>query len=119
MKKSFISQMQKKMSFRSFGAVSGFAALSLFAIATTASANDDIGKELFLKGSVPACAVCHTLKAAGAVGEVGPSMNELQPDVARVLSAIKNGIGIMPAYPNLSPEQMQILAEYVAKASTQ
>jgi cytochrome c6 len=119
MKISFINQMQKKMSFRSFGVVGSLAFISLIAFAPAASASDDIGRELFLKGSVPACAVCHTLKAAGAVGEVGPSMDELQPDVARVLSAMKNGIGIMPAYPDLSPEQLQILAEYVAKASTQ
>lgn len=82
-------------------------------------ANDEAGKLLFLKGAVPACAICHTLEAAGAAGAVGPSMNELQPDAARVLNALKNGIGQMPAYPGLTPEQMQILAEYVAKASRQ
>jgi cytochrome c553 len=74
-------------------------------------------KLLFLKGAAPACAICHTLEAAGAAGAVGPSMNELQPDAARVLNALKNGIGQMPAYTSLTPEQMKILSEYVAKAS--
>jgi mono/diheme cytochrome c family protein len=80
-------------------------------------ANDEAGKLLFLKGATPACAICHTLEAAGAAGAVGPSMNELQPDAARVLNALKNGIGQMPAYTSLTPEQMKILSEYVAKAS--
>lgn len=119
MKNSFVKQMQQKISTHYFGVVGSLAVLSLTAFVPAASANDDIGKELFLKGAVPACAVCHTLKDADAAGAVGPSMNELQPNAARVLNAIKNGIGIMPAYPNLSPEQMQILADYVAKASRQ
>ena len=96
----------------------GAAALvSAAAFTPIASANDEEGKLLFLKGAAPACAICHTLEAAGAAGAVGPSMNELQPDAARVLNALKNGIGQMPAYTSLTPEQMKILSEYVAKAS--
>jgi mono/diheme cytochrome c family protein len=98
--------------------VTGIVALvSTIAFAPNASANDEAGKLLFLKGAAPACAICHTLEAAGAAGAVGPSMNELQPDAARVLNALKNGIGQMPAYASLTPEQMKILSEYVAKAS--
>jgi mono/diheme cytochrome c family protein len=44
-------------------------------------------------------------------------MNELKPDAARVMNALKNGIGQMPAYSSLTPEQMKVLSEYVAKAS--
>lgn len=84
---------------------------------SVASANDEQAKILFLKGAAPACGICHTLSAAGAVGAVGPSMNELQPDAARVMNALKNGIGQMPAYPSLTPEQMKILSEYVARVS--
>lgn len=98
--------------------ITGIVALvSTIALAPNASANDEAGKLLFLKGAAPACAICHTLEAAGAAGAVGPSMNELQPDAARVLNALKNGIGQMPAYASLTPEQMKILSEYVAKAS--
>ena len=99
---------------RTIGAV---ALVSAAAFTPIASANDEEGKLLFLKGAAPACAICHTLEAAGAAGAVGPSMNELQPDAARVLNALKNGIGQMPAYTSLTPEQMKILSEYVAKAS--
>ncbi|MFZ4711302.1 MAG: c-type cytochrome [Zwartia sp.] len=109
--------MQKKI-FMLITRVTGMVALvSTIAFAPIASANDEEGKLLFLKGAAPACAICHTLEAAGAAGAVGPSMNELQPDAARVLNALKNGIGQMPAYTSLTPEQMKILSEYVAKAS--
>jgi len=88
-------------------------------IAFAADANDEAGKILFTEGAKPACAICHTLEAAGATGQVGPSLNELQPDEERVIKALKNGIGQMPAFSSLSEEQMQILARYVAKASKQ
>ncbi len=109
--------MQKTI-FTHFAEVIGVVALVSGAVlAPVASANDEEGKLLFLKGAAPACAICHTLDAAGAAGAVGPSMNDLQPDAARVMNALKNGIGQMPAYPSLTPEQMKILSEYVAKAS--
>lgn len=111
--------MQRKL-FTSIARTIGAAALvSAAAFTPIALANDEEGKLLFLKGAAPACAICHTLEAAGAAGAVGPSMNELQPDAARVLNALKNGIGQMPAYTSLTPEQMKILSEYVAKASRQ
>lgn len=109
--------MSKKIFTHFAGVIGAVALVSATAFAPIALANDEEGKLLFLKGAVPACAICHTLEAAGAAGAVGPSMNELQPDAARVMNALKNGIGQMPAYPTLTPEQMKILSEYVAKAS--
>jgi mono/diheme cytochrome c family protein len=82
-----------------------------------ADSSDEAGKMLFTKAAVPACAICHTLEAAGAAGAIGPSLDELQPDAERVRKALKNGIGVMPAFPLLTEEQIQILTTYVAKAS--
>ena len=77
-----------------------------------------LGKELFLKGAVPACAICHTLRDAGAEGAVGPVLDELKPDASRVARALRNGIGQMPSYNGkLSDAQIAALAAYVAKAS--
>jgi mono/diheme cytochrome c family protein len=109
--------MQKEIFMLVARAIGAVALVSAAAFTPIASANDETGKLLFLRGATPACAICHTLEAAGAAGAVGPSMNELQPDAARVLNALKNGIGQMPAYTSLTPEQMKILSEYVAKAS--
>jgi mono/diheme cytochrome c family protein len=45
------------------------------------------GRELFgLR-----CANCHTLKAANAIAEVGPNLDQLRPNKALVLDAIENG----------------------------
>lgn len=77
----------------------------------------DPGRQLFVKDATPSCAICHTLADAGASGNIGPSLDELKPDVPRVIKALKTGINQMPAYPQLSEEQMQALARYVARAS--
>src|SRR6218665_2260747 len=79
------------------------AALLLTAFAGTAAHADQVaqmarGKELFTTAAVPACAVCHTLKDAGAEGAIGPVLDELQPDAARVARALKDGIGAMPSF---------------------
>ena len=55
-----------------------------------ARAQDDEGRKLF-NSLTPSCAICHTLKDAGASGAVGPSLDELKPDAARVAKALRNG----------------------------
>jgi cytochrome c6 len=87
-----------------------------FSIAHAAD-GDDAGRRLFVKDATPPCALCHTLADAGATANVGPSLDELKPDAQRVTQAVKAGIGAMPAYTQLSGEQMQALARYVARAS--
>ena len=76
------------------------------------------GKALFVGGATPPCALCHTLKDAGTTGAIGPPLDELQPDAARVATALRNGIGAMPSFKaTLTEAQIQALARYVAKAS--
>ena len=82
-----------------------------------ASNGDDPGRRLFVKEATPPCALCHTLADAGATANVGPSLDELKPDASRVMQAVKAGLGAMPPYPQLSAEQIQALARYVARAS--
>lgn len=75
------------------------------------------GRQLFTS-TVPACALCHTLKDAGAEGAIGPNLDELRPDADRVAKALRNGIGQMPSYRDkLSDKQVQALARYVAQAT--
>ncbi|MCM5681201.1 cytochrome c [Schlegelella sp. S2-27] len=77
-----------------------------------------LGKRLFIGGAVPACAVCHTLKDAGSEGAIGPVLDELQPDAARVAQALRTGLGAMPAYgEKLTEVQIDALAYYVSRAS--
>ena len=59
------------------------------------SRDEERGQALFVTG----CGSCHTLEAAGTTGQVGPDLDELQPDEARVLRAIRvggQGSGSMP-----------------------
>ncbi|MBC5784987.1 cytochrome c [Ramlibacter sp. USB13] len=90
-------------------------ALSVLAAASAAAADED-GRKLFTSVT-PACALCHTLKDAGATGAIGPSLDELKPDAARVRQALKTGIGQMPAFTQLSAEQVEALAKYVEQAT--
>lgn len=92
-----------------------FAALLVLA-GGAALAQDDEGRKLF-NSVTPACSICHTLKDAGATGAVGPSLDELKPDAQRVRQALKTGIGQMPAFPQLSAEQVEALARYVEAAT--
>jgi cytochrome c6 len=92
-------------------------------IFVTASCNADeagkseLGKRLFMTEATPPCAICHSLKQAGAEGAVGPSLDELKPDAARVRKAVRNGIGQMPAFSSLTDEQIEAIARYVEDAT--
>jgi|TARA_B100000929_G_scaffold267840_1_gene236311 mono/diheme cytochrome c family protein len=76
----------------------------------------DLGKNIFLeKGN---CATCHTLSDAGSTGDIGPNLNEIKPDVGRVVLAVTNGIGVMPAYEGvLTSEEIEAVAKYVSEKS--
>jgi sulfite dehydrogenase len=96
--------------------------LVLLAAALTAPAThaDPLaqGRLLFKQSAVPACALCHALKDAGAEGAIGPSLDDLKPDAARVAKALRNGIGQMPSYRDrLTEQQIETLSQYVARAS--
>tara|TARA_B100001540_G_scaffold207687_1_gene182937 strand:- start:481 stop:789 length:309 start_codon:yes stop_codon:yes gene_type:complete len=75
-----------------------------------------LGKNIFLeKGN---CAMCHTLSDAGSSGNIGPNLNEVKPDVGRVVLAVTNGIGVMPAFEGiLTSEEIEAVAKYVSDKS--
>ena len=76
------------------------------------SLSDDmfnLGKEIFLNSGN--CATCHSLKDAGSVANVGPNLNEIRPDIGRVINSVTNGIGVMPAQLGiLSDEEINAVA---------
>ncbi|MBD9380181.1 cytochrome c [Achromobacter sp. ACM02] len=99
---------------RALGA--GLLIASLHAGVSAAEPDMEAGRALFV-GATPACAICHTLNDAQSSGAIGPKLDELKPDAARVATAIRNGIGQMPAYTSLSDQEIEVLAAYVAKAT--
>jgi cbb3-type cytochrome c oxidase subunit III len=61
------------------------------------------------------CASCHTLKAAGATGTVGPNLDQLKPAQAIVVRQVTNGGAVMPAFKGkLTPAQIAAVATYVS-----
>jgi mono/diheme cytochrome c family protein len=66
------------------------------------------------------CAVCHTLDDAGAVGRVGPNLDDLRPAKALTLDAIAKGRargqGQMPAQ-LLTGTEADDVATYLAKVA--
>lgn len=95
------------------------AAAALAAASLGAQADErEAGRKLFTSGAAPSCATCHTLRDAGATGEIGPVLDELRPDEARVLQAMLNGLGVMPSFRDkLSEKDLALLARYVAQAT--
>ena len=73
------------------------------------------GKLIFLGDGN--CATCHSLEDAKSNGNIGPNLNEIKPDISRVLLAVTNGIGVMPAYEGeLSAEEIKAVATYVSQS---
>jgi cytochrome c6 len=69
------------------------------------------GKAVFASAG---CASCHTLKAAGATGNVGPNLDQLKPAEAIVVHQVTNGGAVMPAFKGrLSTKQIQDVAAFV------
>ena len=74
------------------------------------------GKEIFLEQGT--CASCHTLSDAGSQANIGPNLDEIRPDLNRIIMAVKNGIGVMPAFDGmLSEEEINAVSHYVYKAT--
>ncbi len=80
-----------------------------------AGGNAAAGKQVFASAG---CGGCHTLKAAGSSGNVGPNLDQLKPSAARVAHQVEVGGGPMPSFKStLSPKQIQDVAAFVATST--
>ena len=80
-----------------------------------AGPDEDDPKALFTSQG---CGSCHTLADAGTTGAVGPNLDDTKPTAEVAAKQIAEGGGGMPAYKGkLTDEQIQALAEYIAKAN--
>ena len=81
----------------------------------SSSQSNSAGAKVFADAG---CKNCHTLKAAGAKGTVGPNLDQLQPSAALVSKQVNNGGGVMPSYKGkLSPQQIKAVADYVSSVA--
>ena len=80
------------------------------------TSSEEHGRQVFKER----CATCHTLEDAGAVGMVGPNLDDLRPATALTLDAINKGRargqGQMPAQLISGPDAQDV-AKYVATVS--
>jgi mono/diheme cytochrome c family protein len=79
---------------------------------TTTSAASPAGKAVFASAG---CGNCHTLKAAGSTGTVGPNLDDAHPSRALVVNRVTNGKGGMPSFKGqLTTAQIQAVAQFVS-----
>ena len=76
------------------------------------TSNATSGADVF---STAGCANCHALAAVGANGRVGPDLDQLKPDAARVERQVTSGGAGMPSFKGtLTPAQIKAVSDYVA-----
>ena len=78
----------------------------------------DLGLEVF--NNKAQCGTCHTLKATGSEGQIGINLDQLKPSMQQVVSAVTNGIGVMPSFEGmLSSEEIEAVSYFVSTSTNQ
>ena len=86
--------------------------------ATASVAQMELGLEVF--NNKAQCGTCHTLKATGSEGQIGINLDQLKPSMQQVVSAVTNGIGVMPSFEGmLSPEEIEAVSYFVSTSTNQ
>ena len=79
---------------------------------TFADPKMELGLEVFINKAQ--CGVCHSLQAAGTEGNIGPSLDQLRPQMSQIIAVVTNGIGVMQAWEGiLTYEEIEAVAYYV------
>jgi cytochrome c553 len=80
--------------------------------AVPANADAAAGRSVFASAG---CGTCHTLRAAGTNGLIGPNLDSLRPTYAQVRTKVRRGGGGMPSFAGrLSAAQIRDIAAFVA-----
>jgi cytochrome c2 len=87
-----------------------------FTVKAAASTGGNVaaGKTVFVANG---CGACHTFKAAGTTGTVGPNLDRSTAARATIVDRVTNGKGTMQAYSSvLSSQQIQDVADFVLQS---
>ena len=77
-------------------------------------ADDKMALGLEVYNNKAQCGVCHALQAAGSEGQIGPDFDLLKPQISQIVTAVTNGIGVMPPWEGiLTYEEIEAVAYYV------
>ena len=72
----------------------------------------DLGADIFKNKAQ--CSVCHTLKAAGSEGQIGPNLDQLKASMDQIIYVVTNGIGVMQSWDGiLTKKEIEAVAYYV------
>ena len=83
-----------------------------FSRSTFADPKMELGLDVY--NNKAQCGVCHTLQAASSAGDIGPNFDQLTPTIPQIISAVTNGIGVMPPWEGiLTDEEIEAVAYYV------
>jgi mono/diheme cytochrome c family protein len=83
--------------------------------AVPANADAAAGRSVFASAG---CGTCHTLRAAGTSGLIGPNLDSLSPTYAQVRTKVRRGGGGMPSFAGrLSAAQIRDVAAFVATSA--
>ena len=92
-----------------------FLFIFLFFILNSNSFADDkmkLGTQIYNEKAM--CGTCHTLQAANSNGDIGPNLDMIKPQISQIISAVTNGIGVMPPWEGiLTTEEIEAVAYYV------
>jgi len=87
----------------------------VFVLALAPTALASTGAQLFAQAG---CSGCHTLAAAGASGDGGPNLDQLQPSVSAVEAQVSHGGGGMPSFSgSLSASQIATVPSWVSSVA--
>ena len=71
-----------------------------------------LGMEVYKNKAM--CGSCHSLQAAESVGEIGPNLDLLKPQIDQIIYVVTNGIGVMQAWDGvLTPEEIEAVAYFI------
>lgn len=74
-----------------------------------------VGAQVFVSAG---CGSCHTLKAAGATGAIGPNLDQVRPSGATVAAIVRSGGGPMPSFAGkLTDAQIAAVGSYVSSVA--
>ena len=84
--------------------------------AVASVAQMELGLEVY--NNKAQCGICHTLQSAGSKGQIGTNLDQLKPLMPQVVSAVTNGISVMPSFEGmLNSEEIDAVAYYVFEST--
>ena len=90
----------------------------IFSSSAFADSKMELGLEIY--NNKARCGVCHTLRAAGSQGNIGPNLDQLKSQTEAIISVVTYGIGVMPAFEDtLTTKEIEAIAYYVFNSTNE